>query len=439
MTMFRIGAGTGFAGDRREPAQILAQHGQLDALVFECLAERTIALAQQRLVTPGGVGYDELFLDRLDDVIPHTRGTAILTNAGAADPIGLARRVSERLHDVGDSRRVAAVIGDDVAAILPPDTRILETGSTIAELGDRFVSANAYVGAAAGVEALAAGADVVITGRMGDAAMFAAPLIHHHGWHLENLDRAADATLVGHLLECAGQLSGGYFAQDRDDVPDLARIGFPFADVTADGTAEFGKVEDTGGIINRATAIEQLLYEIDDPNSYKTPDVTLDLMQVKVTESGKDRVTISGAVPRGRPDTLKVSVGIRDGFRAHGSIGYAGRHALTRARMALEILRERWETVHHKDPGTLRYDLQGFNSLRPGADPEVEPPEVFARVGLRTVDRNEAVLLGREIDALYTNGPAGGGGVTTNVTRTTGIVSALIDRELVSPEVRFVS
>lgn len=439
MTGYRIGAGTGFAGDRREPARALAQYGQLDALVFECLAERTIALAQQRLASPGGYGYDELFLDRLADVAAHTRETAILTNAGAADPIGLARAAEKELRSMGEKRRVAAVVGDDVAHALPPETIIAETGETIGQLGDRFVSANAYLGAGAAVEALSEGAQVVVTGRMGDAAMFAAPLIHHHGWAFDDLRRIADATLTGHLLECAGQLSGGYFAYDPNDVPDLATIGFPLADVDASGTSVFSKVAGTGGVINRATAVEQLLYEIDDPRSYKTPDVTLDLSNVQLAETGENCVSVWGATPSGQPETLKVSVGVRDGYRATGSIGYAGRRALTRARMALDIIRERWSSVHRRDAKDLRLDLQGYNSLRPWESPSTEPPEVFARVGLRTFDEEEAVLLGREIDALYTNGPAGGGGAHTSVVRTTGIVSAYVERDLVAPEVRFVS
>ncbi|MFT4235736.1 MAG: DUF1446 domain-containing protein [Microbacterium sp.] len=436
---YRVGAGTGFAGDRFEPARILAERGDLDALVFECLAERTIALAQQGLAAQGEVGYDKKFLERLDDVLPFVANTQVLTNAGAADPEGLAHGVTELLDARSVSRVVAAVVGDDVMSVLPPDTVITGTDQTISDYRDRVVSANAYIGASAAVEAIEQGADIVVTGRMGDAALFAAPILHHFGWRVDELARMADATLIGHLLECAGQLTGGYFAEAAGDVPDLATIGFPFADVSDDGSAVYGKPENTGGVINRETVLEQLLYEIDDPHSYKTPDVTLDFGRVAIESVGEDRVRVSGAVAAARPDKLKVSVGIRDGYLAVGSIGYAGHRALARARLALEILRERWETVHHRDPGALRLDLLGFNSLRPWYEPEGAPTEVRARVALRTFDKADATLLNREVEALYTNGPAGGGGVQTSAKRTTGIVSALIDRELVHPEVRFVS
>lgn len=435
---YRIGAGSGFAGDRTEPARILAERARPDALVFECLAERTIALAQQRMTADRRPGYDPRFLDRLADVLDVTRGVTVMTNAGAADPVGLARQVAEMVRDGGHDRRVAAVVGDDVASVLPPDA-VLSSGETVEQLGERLVSANAYIGATAAVEALQGGADIVVTGRMGDAALFAAPVLTHFGWSADDPRRAADTTLIGHLLECAGQLTGGYFDDGRGRVPDVAHLGFPFADVDADGGAVYGKADGTGGLIDTETVVEQLLYEIDDPRAYKTPDVTLDLTQVRIEQHAADRVRVAGAVAAGRPAQLKVSVGVRDGLLAVGSIGYAGLRALARAESALRIVQERWESVHGRDPSLLRVDLQGLNSLRSWLRPDVEPPEVRARIALRTFDAHEARLLSQEVEALYTNGPAGGGGVETNVKETTGIVSTFIDRELVHPRVRFAS
>jgi len=443
VTTYRIGAGSGFAGDRLEPAEILAERGDLDALVFECLAERTIGLAQQRAATSAGVGFDRLFLDRLAGILPHLDPrTLVLTNAGAADPIGLARSVAGMLgaHPRGAGRIVAAVVGDDIASVLPSDARITGTDLTIGDLGDRLVSANAYIGAGAAMRALEDGADVVVTGRMGDAALFAAPIAVHHGWHDTSAQQMAAPTLVGHLLECAGQLTGGYFADGaRKVVPGLATLGFPFADVDADGVAEFGKVEGTGGLISRATVLEQLLYEIDDPARYKTPDATLDLGDVQIDEVAPDRVRVSAASAHGRPDQLKVSVGVRDGFLSVGSIAYAGRGARARAELALQIVRERWEQVHRREPDEVRLDLQGYNSLRPWHELPGEPGEVRARLSLRTFDRSVAALLHREVEALYTNGPAGGGGADLSMKETVGIVSTFIDRDRVEPRVEMVS
>lgn len=440
---YRIGAGTGFAGDRFEPARILAAHGDLDALVFECLAERTIGLAHQRMSVADGTGYDRLFLERFESILPVlSPRTAVLTNAGAADPRGLAHALLPLLeqHPTARSRRVAAVLGDDVMAALPPDSPIIGTGQTIAELGDRVVSANAYIGAEAAMTALEAGADVVVTGRMGDAALFAAPAAVHFGWSADDPQRMAAPTLVGHLLECAGQLSGGYYADgDRKVVPGLATLGFPFADISSSGDAEFGKVEGTGGLLSRATILEQLLYEIDDPALYQTPDVTLDLRSVRIDETGADRVRVSEGRAAHRPDRLKVSVGVRDGYLAIAGIAYAGIGALARGQLALNIVRERWAEVHHRDPEELRFDLQGHNSLRPWYQPSVEPSEVRARISLRTFDAAAVTILHREVEALYTNGPAGGGGVETSVKQTTGIVSTLIDRDLVHPTMEMIS
>lgn len=438
---YRIGAGTGFAGDRLEPARLLAEHGALDALVYECLAERTIGLAQQRSVTATGRGFDRLFLERFADVLPVLDGrTTVLTNAGAADPVGLAGELKKISDDRGTrSRRVAAVVGDDVSRALPADTEILGAGISVGDLGDRVVSANAYIGSAGAVEALERGADVVVTGRMGDAALFAAPLARHFGWSPDDPRAMAAPTLVGHLLECAGQLSGGYFADGgRKTVPGLATLGFPLAEVASDGAAMFGKVAGTGGLISRETVLEQLLYEIDDPARYQTPDVTLDLRGTRIADLGDDRVRVDGAVATGRPDRLKVSVGVRDGIIGVGSIAYAGAGALERARLALDVLRERWQVVHGREPDELRVDLQGYNSLRPWHAPHVEPAEVRARVSLRTFERRLVALLHREVEALYTNGPAGGGGVETTAKETIGIVSALIDRDRVEPRVEMV-
>ena len=440
MTTYRVGAGSGFAGDRMEPAQVLAERGDLDALVFECLAERTIGLAQQRAHEVNGAGYDRLFLERLAGVLPHLAPRAlVLTNAGAADPVGLARRVAEMTQDRAVPRTVAAVVSDDIKAALSRDARITGTDATLADLGDRVVSANAYIGAAAAMRALEDGADIVVTGRMGDAALFAAPIAVHHGFSADSPEQMAAPTLVGHLLECAGQLTGGYFADgDRKVVPGLATLGFPFADVAADGTADFGKVDDTGGLLSRATVLEQLLYEIDDPSQYKTPDVTLDLGSVRIDEVGADRVRVAAASAQGRPERLKVSVGVRDGLLATGSIAYAGSGSLGRARLALEIVRERWELVHGRDPDELRLDVQGHNALRSWWTPEVEPAEARARVAVRTFDRAAATLLHREVESLYTNGPAGGGGVELNLKETVGIVSTFIDRDAVQPRVEMI-
>lgn len=272
MNTLRIGAGAGYSGDRLEPAVELARDGQLDYLVFECLAERTIALAQQARLADPQAGFDPLLTERMRAVLPYVRGGArrlrIITNMGAANPRGAARQVSAIAAELGlQGLKVAAVDGDDVLDVLRqhPDWA-LDNGLTVAGLGGRLVSANAYLGVEGIVQALALDADVVITGRVADPSLFLAPQVHHFGWPDDDWCRRGRGTLTGHLLECAGQVSGGYFADPGlKDVADLARLGFPFADIDIEGLATLGKVDGSGGRIDVATCTEQLLYEVPDP------------------------------------------------------------------------------------------------------------------------------------------------------------------------------
>jgi hypothetical protein len=440
----RIGAGAGFAGDRLEPAVDLVNHAALDAIVFELLAERTIALAQRRKQSGSGPGYDERLLWRLRAVLPAAmqQGTTIITNGGAADPMGAGQAVYALAQELGlEDCRMAVVTGDDILARLDPARcTVLETGEALSVYQSRLVSANAYLGVAPLLQALAQGADVIITGRTADAALFLAPLVHRFGWALDDWSRLAAGTVVGHLLECAGQLTGGYFADGvRKRVPGLARLGFPFAEVTADGTVRFSKLPQSGGRIDRATCLEQLLYEVEDPARYLTPDVVVNFQTVQLTEVGPDCVQVQGAIGHPAPPTLKASVGIDDGYLGSGAISYAGPGCVARAQLAAALLQERWADLYGRNPGDLHITLIGQNSCTPWqrvVDPlPQEPPEVRLRVAVQSMERSVAAELAHEVEALYTNGPAGGGGVETAVKPTIGILSVLVERALVEPAV----
>jgi hypothetical protein len=446
MRQIRIGAGAGYSGDRIEPAIELAEKGDLQYLVFECLAERTIALAQQAKLKDPASGYDPLLPERLRAVLPlcHSKGVRIITNMGAANPIAAgeqARAVAQELGLTG--LKIAAVIGDDVLPHLSNgDYRIEETGAAVADIGNRVVSANAYIGAQPIAEALAKGADIVITGRAADPSLFVGPLIHEFGWAMENWHRLGQATLIGHLLECAGQVTGGYFADPGyKDIPDLARLGFPIGEVSEDGSVVITKVAGSGGRVTPATCKEQILYEIHDPARYLTPDVIADFSRVTVEEIGSDRVRVQGASGGSKPETLKVSIGTVEGFVGEGQISYAGPGARTRGELALDIVRERLKLtgVHTSE---LRFDLIGVNSLHgdrlSGNGGHNEPYEVRVRVVGRTDRPDEAVRIGNEVETLYTNGPAGGGGVTKSVREVVGILSTYIPRDLVRPTVHYV-
>jgi len=438
----RVGAGAGFAGDRIEPAIELVRDGRLDYLVFECLAERTIALAQRaRLDDPGG-GYDPLLEARMRAVLPLCveKGVRIVSNMGAANPAAAARRIAELAADLRlPGVRVAAVIGDDVLGLMAGSTRpLLEVGGDVAGLSDSLISANAYLGCEPIVRALAGGAHVVVTGRVADPSLFLAPLVHEFGWALDDWERLGRGTIVGHLLECAGQVTGGYFADpDVKTVPELARLGFPLAEVSADGSAVITKVEGSGGRVDVATCTEQLLYELHDPSRYLTPDVTADFSTVRFEQVGPDRVAVRGGGGGVRPVQLKVSLGHKEGFIGEGAISYAGSSAVARGRLALDIVAERFRLIG-LTPEETRFELIGVDSVASESlAPAFAPMEVRARVVARTRTRAEAERVGREVEALYTNGPAGGGGATRLVTPVIGVVSTLIERELVQPTVIF--
>ncbi|MBJ9965925.1 DUF1446 domain-containing protein [Burkholderia seminalis] len=440
----RIGAGAGYSGDRIEPAVELAEHGALDYLVFECLAERTIAIAQQARRQDPALGYDPLLDARMHAVLPvaAAKHVRIVSNMGAANPRAAARRTARIARSLGIAGlKVAAVEGDDVLdVVLRGAFRFEESGDDVAAYRDRIVSANAYLGAAPIVDALAAGADVVLTGRVADPSLFAAPLIHAFGWRMDDWDTLGQATVVGHLLECAGQVTGGYFADPGyKDVPNLARLGFPIGEVAADGSVTITKVPHAGGRVSAATCKEQLLYEIHDPARYLQPDVVADFTRVAVAEDAIDRVRVTGGRGTARPDTLKVSVAYVDGYIGEGQISYGGPGARARARLALDIVRERL-ALTGVAATELRFDLIGVDALYGDAAPAAhgEPAEVRVRVAGRAASAAEAARIGNEVETLYTNGPAGGGGAFKSTREVIAVQSVLLPRAAVTPSFSFV-
>ena len=444
MQTIRIGSGAGYSGDRIEPAVELAEKGDIHYLVFECLGERTVALAQQARMKDPDSGYDPLLEERMRAVLPlcAARGIKIVTNMGAAHPAAAARKTAEIARSLGfSSLKIAAVVGDDVLdACKERDLKIMEFDGTIKQLGNRLLSANAYLGAGPMAQALSGGADIVITGRASDPALFLAPMIHAFGWAMDDWTLLGQGTVAGHLLECAGQVTGGYFADPGyKDIPDLARLGFPIGEVGEDGSLVITKVEGSGGAVTAQTCKEQLLYEVHDPTQYIQPDVVADFSQVKVEEIARNRVSVGGGRGTRRTGTLKVSVGYVDSFIGEGQISYAGPGALARGRLALEIVRERLKLTGVA-AGELRFELIGVDSLH-GATVSAhanEPYEVRVRVAGRTENLREAVRIGNEVETLYTNGPAAGGGVFKSARDVVAVASVLLPRELAKPRVQFV-
>jgi hypothetical protein len=434
----RIGAGAGYAGDRIEPAVELARDGDLDYLGFECLGERTLALAQERLAR-GEPGFDPRLRERMRRVLPHCadRGTTLVTNMGAADPVGAAEATAAVAEDLELDLAVAGVAGSDVRDRLDSVHEETYDGGRVADIED-VVAADAYLGVEGIVAAIEAGADVVIADRVADTSLFLAPLVAEFDWSTDPQEGPlGQGVVTAHLLECAGQVTGGYFADPGyKDVDGLADLGFPFAEVDADGGLVLTKLPEAGGAVTARTCTEQLLYEVHDPSAYVTPDAVADFSGVEFSSMGEDRIRVTGASARPRTDTLKVNVCYEDSHVGEGSIGYAGPGATDRADLAASVVEGRLER-RGVEVDELHVDRVGIDSLHGdiGARRGAEPYEVRLRVAARCRTERAARAVANEVETLYTNGPAGGGGVTTDVRSVVGIASTLIDRDLVEPTV----
>lgn len=450
--VFHVGNAAGFSTDRLDSAApvvaALIASGAPAALFFECLAERTLAFAQRAKLADPEKGYTpdlEGFLRPvLKDCVAH--GIPILGNFGAANPLGAAKAIHRLAKELGvDGVKVAVVEGDDVRLGLSSmQVQAWEEEPLFDVRRDDIVAANVYLGAQPIADALALGADVVVTGRVTDSALALAPLIHHFDWSADDWDRMAAGVLTGHLLECGAQVTGGYFADPGyKDVAGMASIGYPIVEVSSDGGLVVTKPAGTGGRVDTRTVKEQILYEIHDPANYLTPDVTLDLTSVQVMDLGPDRVQVTGAKGRAAPETLKVTISYAGGWLGEGEISYAGPGAAARARLAAATARQRIETQY---PGIdIRTDVIGLVSIFDGDSGDrakglrdTEWEDVRVRIAVNTDNESTAAMAAREVETLYCAGPAGGGGVRRTVTPRIKTASCLVPRESVQPRFRLV-
>jgi len=411
MASIRIGTGSAWWGDRVEPAQLNAERGDLDYLCFETMAEATISAAQVRKRRdPSFAGYDTYLDDRMRAVLPGClkRGTRIISNQGWINPDGAAERIVHWLREFGGTGiKVAAISGSLIAdRVLDETDIILENGRNTDTLRDTMVSAEAYLGAEPIVEALRQGAQIVVTTRVADPSLFLAPMMHEFGWDPLDYARLGAGSAIGHVLECGAQATGGYFADPGfKDVPEPWNLAFPIAEVDATGAATISKVSGTGGAITRMTLKEQLLYEVHDPANYITPDVVVDFTTAILQEIGPDLVRVSGITGKPRTPTLKVSIGYAEGFIGEDMFFYAGPGALRRAELAKRILEKRFEIVGLKAED-IRIDFIGVNAIHGPASARNgrEPYEVAVRVAARTLTREEAFKIGREVDGMAVSG-----------------------------------
>lgn len=453
----RIGAGLGFYGDAWEPVLASIERGGVQYIASDHLAELTLAILQKDLQRDVSLGYARDVVPMLLRLWPAMaqRKVRFICNAGGLNPAGAAAAVRDAFAAKGWVARVAVVTGDEVleqvSGLAPAH---MFNGTPFDSVGERMVFANAYLGARPIVSALQQGADIVITGRVADAALFLAPLVYEFSWNLGDsaaaatpldLNRLAQGLAVGHLLECSGQGSGGNFgsAEAWKAIPDLAHIGYPIAEVSEDGEAVIMKAPGTGGRINFDTVRQQLLYEVHNPNRYVSPDVVLDLSTVQLEDLGQDRVRMTGATGHPRTGQLKVVGGYRDGFKAEVTWGFSWPDAYDKALAAVEMVKSQLadKAVPHE---ALFIEFPGLNSAHgalaplPDAEALAELNEVWVRLVLRTRDKKAADGFGRLFPWMGLSGPAYTCGFhgLHNTSELLGIWPALIDRSLVEPNTR---
>jgi hypothetical protein len=446
----RIGNAHAFWGDRTEAAaEMLAREPDLDFITLDYLAEVSMSiLAMQRERDPAA-GFPRDFLDVIRSLAPYWAAGGrcrLITNAGGLNPRGCAEACIRVLEEAGcRPLTIGVVFGDDVLADLviadPSKFKNLDTGAAIGSVQDRLVTANAYLGAAPIVDALAGGAEIVITGRVADPSLVVAPCMYHFGWSETEFDRLAGATVAGHLIECGTQVTGG-ISTDWLDLPDPAHIGFPIVEVAGDGGCVVTKPRGTGGCVSPMTVKEQLVYETGDPANYLSPDVAVSFLSLAVEDSGNDRVRVSGATGRPRPDTYKVSATYRDGFRAAGTLTIVGRDARAKAEHCGELVLERVRDAGHNLRDSM-IECLGTGAATSGIlGSDGESNEVVLRVAVEADSREAVEHFSRELMPFVTAGPQGTTGYAEGRPRVHAVFRywpCLIPRSAIAPRVETIT
>ena len=448
----RVAGGQGFWGDWLDAPRRQVEGGPVDYLMLDYLAEVTMSILQKQKERDPRMGYARDFVGAMESVLPAVteRGVKVIANAGGVNPVACAQAVLDaaRARGAGGKLRIGVVTGDDLLPRLDellasghPLTH-MESGEPLSSVRDRVLSANAYIGSTPIVEALARGANVVVTGRSTDTALTMAPLRHEFGWRADDWDKLAAGIIAGHIIECGAQCSGGNCLYDWRNIPDLANIGYPIVEAKADGTFTIVKHPNTGGRINVPSISEQCVYEMGDPNSYITPDVVADFTTIHLADDGENRVRVFGIKGRPATDKLKVSIAYRAGFKAVGTLVYAWPDALEKAQLADRVLRERLDNMGLTFDSLLT-EFVGVSSTHGPLTTSVgEAPEVQLRVGVRSPDRRTVERFTREIAPLVLNGPPSVTGFAGGRPKVEEIVAywpALVDKHIVQTSVEVLS
>lgn len=444
----RVASGQGFWGDWPEAPRRQVEGGPVDYLMLDYLAEVTMSILQKQKERDPRMGYARDFIGAMESVFPAVaeRGVKVIANAGGVNPVACADALlaAASKHGVRGKIRIGVVTGDDILARLDEllaaghELNNMDTGAPLSSIRDRVMSANAYIGSEPIVEALARGANVVVIGRSTDTALTMAPLRHEFGWAADDWDKMAAGIIAGHILECGAQSSGGNCLHDWRTIPDLANVGYPIAEASADGTFVITKHAGTGGRVSVPSVTEQLVYEMGDPHAYITPDVVADFTSIQLEADGENRVRVHGIT--GGPPTpfLKVSIAYRAGYKAVGSLVYAWPDAMEKAQMADRILRERLDNLGLTFDQILTEFVGATSTHGALAGDGRDAPEVMFRIGVRGEDRAAVERFTREIVPLVLNGPPSVTGFAGGRPKVEEIVAywpALLDKRAVSTAV----
>ncbi len=443
-----IGCGAGFAGDRYDASiPIVNEFKKIKEpkyLIFEVLAERTLAIAQQFRIKDKSKGYSPYLDFYIEPILEDclTNNIKIVSNLGAANPIGAANRIIEIAHNKNIKKpKIAVVLGDDILNYMSEKEIINSpTMEGLDIKNSQITAANVYLGAFPIADALSEDVDIVIVGRSVDSALALGPLIHEFKWKGDQLNMLSSGTICGHLLECGAQVTGAYFADPGfKDVPDLFNVGFPIAEFHENGEFFITKPNNTGGIVNKATITEQLLYETHNPRQYIVPDVIADMSKLELVQKEENKVLVRGCMGHKKPNQLKATICSESGYMGEAEMSYAGPNALQRARLAIEVIEKRIQKIGLQ--GKTRFDIIGAGSVHFSSDEESSyVNNIDGDYRIRSAGffktRENAEKFVSETYSLYCSGPSAGGGARTSITAESSTASILIDRKIIEPQVK---
>lgn len=449
MKSVKLGTGLAFWGDSIRPAIEMVERADIDYLCCDHLAELTMSILSKQKSKNPDLGYTTDIIPFLRGVVAkcRERGIRIISNAGGANPESCGRQVVALCHELGlYGTKVAVVTGDEIMdridELLEDGIALenIDTGRPLSDVRDRVTQANVYIGCEGIVEALEQGADIVICGRVTDAALYLGPMRHELGWAADDWAMLGAGTGIAHCVECGGQATGGLYSGGWQDMPRLPSLGYPVTTVFENGEAIMSKPPQTGGSVTVGTVSEQLVYEVLDPANYLTADSTADVSQIKLDQVGADQVRISNIRGKPAPATLKVNMGYRAGFVGEAQFTYTWPDAVKKAKAGLEFLAERLQQVGFSAEEE-RVEYIGVNSMWgpesvPNPD-DAELPEVVVRYAARCTTKEDARKVFTESVPLYNNGPAGASGIGTRppIKELFGIWPCMIPREFITQSV----